>query len=226
MSTLAWLLILLVSAAAAFLAGRFTAPGTGQLKEMERQRDDAQAELRSYRENVNTHFEKTARLFNEVTVGYRTLYEHLADGSERLGRGPDSPLLSKRPEQRQLQEKLDGGAETDRSPMDTEPAQTTTTEAGPDQVAVEGEPADTAVEAGPERAATDTEADRVAKEVELERIATQAELEEARVKKGQVPESKPGEQKVQPEPRESGENVSTPDRIPEQKQQEAARRHE
>lgn len=204
MSTLAWLLILLVCAVAAFFAGRYTAPRTGQLKELERQRDDAQAELRSYRENVNTHFEKTARLFNEVTVGYRTLYEHLAEGSERLGRGPDSPLLTNRPEQRQLPEKLDGGSEPDRTVENPAPNQgpvsasaaEQASKADQDSAKSENEAAESTVEVGPEPAATKIDRESLARQVERERMATEAELEEARARTGPEPEPEPaGEQK-------------------------------
>ncbi|MEX0730044.1 MAG: DUF1043 family protein [Aquisalimonadaceae bacterium] len=110
MSTVIWLLVLLVAIAVAFFAGRYMAPRTERLRDMERERDAARTELRTYREEVNTHFEKTAHLFNEVTGGYRALYEHLAAGSQRLGLGPDATLLSARPEKRQLQERLDTDA--------------------------------------------------------------------------------------------------------------------
>jgi uncharacterized protein len=62
--------------------------------------------LRRYKEDVSSHFEKTATLFNEVTGSYRNLYEHLADGSQRLGLGPDAHLLQTSPERR----RLDGGS--------------------------------------------------------------------------------------------------------------------
>lgn len=110
-TTLVWFIVAVIFAAAiAFFAGRYTAPGSTRVRELEQQRDDSSRELRRYREQVNGHFETTAQLFNDVTASYRNLYEHLADGSERLGGGPDSPLLSTPPEQRQLEERLDESA--------------------------------------------------------------------------------------------------------------------
>ncbi len=102
MTTLSWLFVLVVGVLVSFLAGRMAAPRTGRLKAMQEERDAASAELRRYKEEVSAHFEKTATLFNEVTGSYRNLYEHLADGSQRLGVGPDANLLQTQPERRRL----------------------------------------------------------------------------------------------------------------------------
>lgn len=110
--TVVWVLIGIAAAVAAFFIGRYTAPGSTRVRELEEQRDDSSRELRAYREQVNGHFQTTAQLFNDVTASYRSLYEHLADGSEKLGRGPESPLLSTPPEQRQLDEQLAAGEPT------------------------------------------------------------------------------------------------------------------
>ncbi len=103
MSTFSWLFVLLVAILVSFVAGRMAAPRTGRLKSLEQERDAANAELRRYREEVSAHFEKTATLFNEVTGSYRNLYEHLAEGSQRLGLGPDAHLLQTSPERRRLE---------------------------------------------------------------------------------------------------------------------------
>lgn len=124
--TVVWFLIVIAAAVAAFFIGRYTAPGSTRVRELEEQRDESSRELRAYREQVNGHFQTTAQLFNDVTASYRSLYEHLADGSEKLGRGPDSPLLSTPPEQRQLDEQL---AASEEQP-ETERATTVGREAG------------------------------------------------------------------------------------------------
>ncbi|MCC5857363.1 MAG: DUF1043 family protein [Ectothiorhodospiraceae bacterium] len=103
MSTFSWLFVLVVAILVSFVAGRMAAPRTGRLKALEQERDAASAELRRYREEVSAHFEKTATLFNEVTGRYRNLYEHLAEGSQRLGLGPDAHLLQTSPERRRLE---------------------------------------------------------------------------------------------------------------------------
>ncbi len=102
MSAVAWLLVLAVSVVVAFVVGRMTAPSTSRTKTLEHERDAAASELRRYREDVSAHFEKTATLFNQLTGNYRGLYEHLAEGSQRLGLGEDANLLHAEPERRKL----------------------------------------------------------------------------------------------------------------------------
>ncbi|MDN3518633.1 DUF1043 family protein [Aquisalimonas lutea] len=103
MTTIVWIIVVLVCLAGGIWLGRYTAPGVERSRALEKERDEAQAELQRYREDVRNHFEKTAHLFNQVTTGYRQLYEHLAEGSERLGTGENARMLENRPEDRTLQ---------------------------------------------------------------------------------------------------------------------------
>ena len=103
MTTIVWIIVVLICLAGGIWLGRYTAPGVEKARSMEQERDEAHAELQRYREDVRTHFEKTAHLFNQVTSGYRSLYEHLAEGSERLGTGPSAGMLESKPEDRTLQ---------------------------------------------------------------------------------------------------------------------------
>ena len=48
---------------------------------------DVQAELDTYRAQVDEHFERTSDLFQEVTQKYRDLHDHLAQGATGLTRG-------------------------------------------------------------------------------------------------------------------------------------------
>jgi uncharacterized protein len=107
MTTIVWIIVLVTGLVVAFVAGRYTAPRTARLRDLERQRDEATGELRRFQDEVNSHFERTGQLFNEITGSYRSLYEHLADGAQRLGRNPGSTILSTAPEQRRLQERPD-----------------------------------------------------------------------------------------------------------------------
>jgi uncharacterized membrane-anchored protein YhcB (DUF1043 family) len=40
-----------------------------------------------YRREVSTHFSRTGELFAQMAESYRTTYQHLAEGSERLADG-------------------------------------------------------------------------------------------------------------------------------------------
>jgi hypothetical protein len=49
--------------------------------------DQAKKELESYKANVNSHFDKTSELVNELTQDYVKVYKHLAEGAQELGDG-------------------------------------------------------------------------------------------------------------------------------------------
>ena len=98
MTTLIWIAVVAVCLLGGVLLGRYTAPGVERARAIERERDEARAELRRYRDDVRSHFEKTAQLFNAVSSDYRALHEHLARDSERLGEPSVSRLLDNQPE--------------------------------------------------------------------------------------------------------------------------------
>lgn len=102
MSTLMWFLVLLVAGILSFFAGRLCAPGSARLKQLEEERDQAVSELDGYRDEVDQHFEKTAGLFDQLTLDYRRLYEHLASGARDLGVRDRQGLLTAGPELREL----------------------------------------------------------------------------------------------------------------------------
>ena len=146
MTTIVWIIVVLICLAGGIWLGRYTAPGVEKARSMEQERDEAHAELQRYREDVRTHFEKTAHLFNQVTSGYRSLYEHLAEGSERLGTGPSAGMLESKPEERTLQAPTEAAddAEGEDKAAETRPAGEAG-EAGMDQTPAaqqqpEGEP--------------------------------------------------------------------------------------
>jgi uncharacterized protein len=104
MGTLGWLLVVAVGIALGFSVGRLWPGSAAKITELERQRDAAREDLRTYREDVSTHFERTAELFDKVTADYRGLYEHLAVGARRLGAIPGESIEARlaEPEQRRL----------------------------------------------------------------------------------------------------------------------------
>ena len=114
MGTLAWLFVLAVGIAVAFFAGRMSAPRTERLRNLERERDAAAGEVRRYQEEVNAHFEKTGKLFDQLTGDYRALYEHLADGAGRLGTTDHGEVLQAAPERRKLGRDEDREPDTDK----------------------------------------------------------------------------------------------------------------
>ena len=92
-------------AVAAFLVGRLTAGGANRRRELEEQLADAQEEISriaaemedlieqlaaareehaAYRLNVVDHFSGTSDLLRDLTVQYRSVYEHLTKGASTL----------------------------------------------------------------------------------------------------------------------------------------------
>lgn len=71
---------LLVGAAGAFLL----LPARRQRKQLEQERDQALATLARHREEVDSHFLRTADLVNQLTGAYRSVHEHLSEGARTL----------------------------------------------------------------------------------------------------------------------------------------------
>jgi uncharacterized membrane-anchored protein YhcB (DUF1043 family) len=67
------------------LIGRISAPGDRQCERLREERDDAQRELERMRQQVDSHFGESARLFANLAHDYRALYEHFADSAGQLG---------------------------------------------------------------------------------------------------------------------------------------------
>jgi uncharacterized protein len=106
MGTVGWLLVVAVGIALGYSVGRLWPGSAAKLTALQRERDAAREDLRIYREEVSSHFERTAELFDKVTADYRGLYEHLATSARQLGaiRGESADSRLARPEQRRLAE--------------------------------------------------------------------------------------------------------------------------
>jgi len=102
LETPAWILVLFVGTVLAFIGGRLSAPATDRLKRLEEERDRSTADLKNYQREVDEHFEKTGQLFDQLTGDYRSLYEHLAGGANRLGVSDRRQALANMPEMQRL----------------------------------------------------------------------------------------------------------------------------
>ena len=68
---------------------RNLAPGKKQTDDLRAELDASRLELETYKTSVNSHFDKTAELVNELTQDYVKVYRHLAEGAQSLGEGRD-----------------------------------------------------------------------------------------------------------------------------------------
>ncbi len=68
----------------------FTRGDSGSKSKLEHEIDDLQVEYEQYKENVGTHFARTAELVNQLTESYRDVHAHLASGAQTLCGDNDS----------------------------------------------------------------------------------------------------------------------------------------
>ena len=70
--------------AAGFVIHYLLNSGGGRSKELEAELEQLKEETNQYRQEVSNHFQRTSELVQEMTQSYRSVYEHLATGSEKL----------------------------------------------------------------------------------------------------------------------------------------------
>lgn len=90
-----WALLIaatLVAFGLGFLAARLSSGAARRSRALDEELQHSRAELVAYRAQVSSHFSRTAELVNELTANYRTVYQHLAEGSRALCNG-DGPRL-------------------------------------------------------------------------------------------------------------------------------------
>jgi hypothetical protein len=85
------LLLVGLAAVALFLLGRLTAGGSGRLRklrdELARTETDlatARGESEKYKARVADHFAETSHRLHDLTLQYRAVYDHLAQGANEL----------------------------------------------------------------------------------------------------------------------------------------------
>ncbi len=64
--------------------GRRGGKSAARVHELETELEASREEISRYREQVADHFTETSRLLRDLTLQYRGVYEHLADGARNL----------------------------------------------------------------------------------------------------------------------------------------------
>ena len=75
---------IVVAAIAGFVFGKKNSTSEQEKNRLEQQLKEKTSELEAFHSKVNTHFEKTAELFNHVSDSYQSLYDHMAKSSTQL----------------------------------------------------------------------------------------------------------------------------------------------
>jgi uncharacterized membrane-anchored protein YhcB (DUF1043 family) len=78
------LIALAVGALIGLLVGRRISPDRIRCQALEQELEAARAEATDYREEVAGHFSRTSELVHDLTLQYRAVYDHLADGARTL----------------------------------------------------------------------------------------------------------------------------------------------
>ncbi len=95
---------LLIGMGAGILFSRLFNTENRKSRELEKQLQEASAELKNYQQEVSDHYVKTARLVGNLTESYRNVHNHLAEGAATLlnTRGA-APLMKTIPSREQIE---------------------------------------------------------------------------------------------------------------------------
>jgi len=75
------IVVLAVGGVIGYFAGRSSATGESSQK---RQVDELKTEINQYKDSVANHFQQTATMINEMNDSYKSVVQHLAQGSQDL----------------------------------------------------------------------------------------------------------------------------------------------
>ncbi|MCF6193531.1 MAG: YhcB family protein [Kangiellaceae bacterium] len=75
---------IIAAGAAGFIFGKKFSGSEVERTKLEQQLSEKTQELNAFHSKVNSHFEKTAELFNHVSDSYQSLYDHMATSSTQL----------------------------------------------------------------------------------------------------------------------------------------------
>ena len=75
---------IIAAGAAGFIFGKKFSGSEVERAKLEQQLSEKTEELNAFHSKVNSHFEKTAELFNHVSDSYQSLYDHMATSSTQL----------------------------------------------------------------------------------------------------------------------------------------------
>ena len=115
-------------------------PVAGDVDKLQAELEQARSDMESYKASVNSHFDKTSELVNELTQDYVKVYRHLAEGAQTLS---DTREFTQVLDQPQGQVLISVEAQADQTP---------------DPLAVEGDQAPGTVAGDAPGADADTEA--------------------------------------------------------------------
>jgi len=96
-----WLFGAIVLACGIFfgmLITRLLTPSTAEIDQLKTDLERERAEMKSYKESVNSHFNKTSDLFKELNQDYVRVYRHLAEGAQALSDTPEFTQVLAQPQ--------------------------------------------------------------------------------------------------------------------------------
>lgn len=94
-----WVVVVVVAviaAVAGFFIGRRGGNEKARIEELETEVSRQKEELTTYKQEVEAHFDKSASLFVSMAGSYKSLFEHLSTGYEKLSEGSARELFKER----------------------------------------------------------------------------------------------------------------------------------
>ncbi|MGL1832363.1 ZapG family protein [Rhodocyclaceae bacterium SMB388] len=94
-----WILAIaavIVAAVISFFVGRRSGSSKERIEELETEVTRQKEEISTYKQEVESHFDKTATLFVSMAGSYKDLFEHLSSGYEKLSEGSARELFKER----------------------------------------------------------------------------------------------------------------------------------
>jgi len=78
------LVIAVIAFAAGTFLGKYIAPNSNRIKELEEKIEANNQQHQTYKDTVAEHFSESASLFGDITEKYRSLYDHMSSGAYEL----------------------------------------------------------------------------------------------------------------------------------------------
>lgn len=202
------------------LAYRLLAPSLTKADQVRSELESARQELIDYKASVNSHFDKTSELVNDLTQNYVKVYQHLAEGAQTLGGSRELNNLLEQ-QQGKVLLTVDAKGGQPEAVIDPAPAAESANPDGPPATARETPAAETTENPATKTADSNADLEKAASsataepEVQHEGVAAESEAE-SEAKTAEADDSRAGDRKSASNATghgESGEPVIDVDRI-------------
>jgi hypothetical protein len=116
-------IVLVAGALFGFVLNRLLNPAASDVEKLQAELEQARKDMETYKASVNSHFNKTSDLVNELTQDYVKVYRHLAEGAQTLSDTREFTQVLDQPQGKVLIS-VDAPVDETRDPLATRAEQT------------------------------------------------------------------------------------------------------